>query len=648
MADDVNEELRTLCIKSVSIFMEKVMKMIPRVKLRDYTMQCIGCVPMTYLGSQAECIHGLNSDTDIMYECQTVKVVQNLEQTREMATSQDGYDAVVMFDSDGTHDGYTKIKLFDIRRDQNYEEVDVSSLCVDRYLSNSLVSAFWKERLARRDLFPSHGMKTGLYQHGPCITFKYTGMENRLDTDIDSVFTIPCNWPEQAREWFTRQRNHDWPSEKLRNQIKSIGCHLVPVGHALSHQRDMEWRISFNKPERELVWSFSGTQFACVDFMKIFFHVKISPNFPDLFPSYFIKTVMFWMIEESNSSLWKPENLCSCLEELLHRITICVERKELRNYFIPSNNMMDTKPSDGLAALLVELTKFQKIGHEKWKPIMKARIDEKDENDIYFYHVQINALSTVRHYIINLLSTTNNAEFVMCLKHINQSIAFAIEQKLSVDIWAIFQVEVDTIQRFHEQFSKKGRPYNDSLMDERGESSSQDMQMEANDKLTVWLKRQRKMYFSSGCSELATWYLYQGRYTEAREVVEELLSSYNDSIVHYTFHNRDKKPKDSNYDMMFPRPSLEETLRKFISFDAIFLPILKSLYPESIQTVLEKTGTVLFVSPLFYCNLIKFHSYKAEGCDAASSEVAKQLMAFAKTDQSITVMQLASACVAMV
>ncbi|XP_060069224.1 uncharacterized protein LOC132549317 [Ylistrum balloti] len=639
MADGHKEEMKLLCVKSVSIFMEKVTKMIPRVKLRDYTMQCIGCVPMTYLGSQAECIHGLNSDTDIMYECQTVKVIQNSDQTRNMATVPSDYDAVVMFDSAGTPEGYTKLKLFSIRPDESYTEIDVPLLCVDGFLSNCLVSGFWKDRLARRDLFPSHGMKTGLYTHGPCITFKYTGMENRLDTDIDSVFTLQCDWPEQARGWLTRQRNYNWPGKDLKNKIEFIGCHLVPIGHTLSHQRDIEWRISFNKPERELVWSFNGTQFACVDFMKIFFQVKISPNFPDLFPSYFIKTVMFWMIEESNPTLWEPENLCRCLEELLCRIIICVGKKEIRNYFIPSNNMMDIKPDDRLDALLVELIQFQKLGLDKWKPIMRARIDEKDENDIYFYHVKINALSTIRHYTLNLLSSTDYQEFDLCLAHINRSIEYAVAQELSKDIWEIFRVEIQTIQRFHEHL----KTVNESFLESKTENK-----MVAVDKLILFLQGQKKAYLSSGCLQLATLYLYQGRYIEAREVLDDLLSSCNDSIVHYTFHSRDKKPKDADYEIKFPRPSLEDTLRRFIIFDTYYLPVLKALYPTTIQAVLQRTKSVLFISPLFSCYLLKFHCYMAEGNEEAAVEVSGQLMKSAEADQITTHRDLALECSAMI
>ncbi|XP_069142075.1 uncharacterized protein [Argopecten irradians] len=645
MADDDENDLERLCTKSVSIFMEKVTKMIPRVKLRDFTMQCIGCVPMMYLGSQAECIHGLNSDTDIMYESQTIKVVQNLEQTRELGILTQDYDAVVVFDSEGVHQGYTKIKLFDIRRDQAYEEVDVPSLCIDGYLSNNLVSIFWKDRLSRRDLFPSHGMKNGLYQHGPCITFKYTGTENRVDTDIDSVFTLPCLWPEQANDWFTRPRQHGWPDGKLQNKLKSLGCHLVPIGHTCSPQRHLEWRISFNKPERQLVWSFNGTQFACVDFMKIFFHVKISPKFPDLFPSYFIKTIMFWMVEESDQNIWKPQNLCSCLQGLLDRIISCVEKKELKNYFIPSNNMMDTKPAGRLDALLVELRKFQTLGQDKWKPVLKARIDEKNENDIYFYHVQINALSTVRHYIINLLSTTENKEFTRCIEHINSSMEYAIEQELSKELWALLQVEIGVIQKLHEHIQFETRSSSDLRADINGILTSAEMERETNDKFVAWMTGQKNVHLGFRCLHLATWYLSQEKYPEARREVDMFVPCYGDNVVHYTFHNRDKKPKDCDFDIKYPRPSLEETLEKFVVFDVVCLPMLHALYPKSIQTMLEKMESVLFMNPLFYGKLIKFHCFKAEKYNKEAAELAQQLAASAKHYQNNKLEDIAALCV---
>lgn len=276
------------CSKVVHLFEDKLPKMAKRYEIINYTIQVIAQLPLFLSGSKAEFIHGLESDTDLIYESQTIKATTGVEQasylTNQRQVRPTSTDAVVVMDTYGTHSGYTKVKLFDVNRYQSKMMIDVRSLCVDGtdYISSMKTSQYWKKQLTNGLIFPSQGMSQQFQPHGPCITFQHGGLE-RVN-DIDTLFSLHCDWPEFANEWRTRHRNFNWPDEKTLAMAATLGGSLVPVGHAYSSEKELEWRISFNKMERQLVLSFNTAQYACIDIMKIFFNMRISPKFPDAFP----------------------------------------------------------------------------------------------------------------------------------------------------------------------------------------------------------------------------------------------------------------------------------------------------------------------------------------------------------------------------
>ncbi|XP_021347733.1 uncharacterized protein LOC110446761 [Mizuhopecten yessoensis] len=605
--------MEDLCTKAVKIFMEKVTKMILRQKLVNYVIKNIGQIPMFISGSRVECIQGLDSDTDIIYESKTIVATANTEQAGSLlpSTKRD-YDAIVVMETSNTHAGYTKVKVFDINQNLSQPQIDVMSLCPDdaKFVSSEQVSQYWKKEIAKGVIFPSHGMYKEYQPHGPCTTFKYGGIMQIYD--IDTLFSLKCKWPETATKWLTEHRKCKWPDQNTLATIESMGCSLVPIGHASSSEKGLEWRISFNKAERELVWSFNGTQYACIDFMKIFFHAKISPKFPDVFPSYFIKTTMFWMIEETASEMWRPENLSECLEELLNRLITCIEEKKVRNYFIPLNNMMDTRSTLDLENLLSELRMYKQLGPDKWTEIIKLRVDEVDENDIYLHHVEINSLCVVRHITMTTLDTMEPDTFCSKLKNINDHLERAIGLRFSQNTCLNLQSEIGTIHELQSFFLS-------------GEDTDK-----ARDNLQPLLQKQADTTFCCGRMMLATLHLYQKSYSEAQAIVEDVIRGYTNKVVHYTFHNRDKTPKDEDYADMYRTKSstFHETLKRFIAFDIACLPILKKFYPKAVGSVMQNTDSVLFINPLFYAHVIHLHCCVASGNLTRASQVADDLVSF--------------------
>lgn len=55
--------------------------------------------------------------------------------------------------------------------------------------------------------------------------------------------------------------------------------------------------------------------------------------------SHILKTVLFWISEETDTNLWQPDNIISCFMAFLQRLLYCVRCSIVLHYFIPDNNL---------------------------------------------------------------------------------------------------------------------------------------------------------------------------------------------------------------------------------------------------------------------------------------------------------------------
>jgi hypothetical protein len=120
----------------------------------------------------------------------------------------------------------------------------------------------------------------------------------------------------------------------------------VPIGLKGSPDEDSEWRMSFSAAESKLVHCMNHTQFMCYGMLKIFMKEALDvkdANEQSLLCSYFMKTVLFWVIQRNKNFKWSPPNLLSgfwmCFKDLSSR----VQEGYLPNFFIPENNMFRSK-----------------------------------------------------------------------------------------------------------------------------------------------------------------------------------------------------------------------------------------------------------------------------------------------------------------
>ena len=164
----------------------------------------------------------------------------------------------------------------------------------------------------------------------------------------DLVYALSCSdWPECAHEWLSRRRIHGWPSKELIKQCKSLGFIVVSACHPASDEKQFQWRISFSHQERLLVTQFNSVQLKCYILLKIIKEELIKQHIKeDTLTSYHLKTCMLYILENTPSELWIPENLVGCLIMCLRQIHLWIRDEKIPNYFIPGENMLDriTKP----------------------------------------------------------------------------------------------------------------------------------------------------------------------------------------------------------------------------------------------------------------------------------------------------------------
>ena len=183
-------------------------------------------------------------------------------------------------------------------------------------------------------------MLTGTHRkEGPAI--HHDAVKGLSSSDI--VCALSCtDWSECAREWLSRRRIHGWPSKELIKQCKSLGFIVVSACHPASDEKQFQWRISFSHQERLLVTQFNSVQLKCYILLKIIKKELIKQYIKeDTLTSYHLKTCMLYILENTPSELWVPENLVGCLIMCLRQIHLWIRDEKIPNYFIPGENMLD-------------------------------------------------------------------------------------------------------------------------------------------------------------------------------------------------------------------------------------------------------------------------------------------------------------------
>ena len=233
-------------------------------KVFDYVVSMGVGRNIYFTGSKAEGLDLPGSDDDYMFDFNDyfgIKISQSFPLGECV-----GRRSVFMMITKNVRPGFTMLRSESLIHNKELAE---ALTIVDNkpYLSCNAIVRNTESKL-------SHGCSSASLTaslQGPSVETR-DKYEDITKPGQDNVVSIRCPfWPSTATEWINRPRHFGWPKQTDVEVITNFGCHLVPVGHPLSNQSHLEWRISFSVAERILVWSFNEVQMQCYAVMKLLF-----------------------------------------------------------------------------------------------------------------------------------------------------------------------------------------------------------------------------------------------------------------------------------------------------------------------------------------------------------------------------------------
>ncbi|XP_078327863.1 uncharacterized protein LOC144623337 [Crassostrea virginica] len=284
-------------------------------------------------GSYREGFRLKTSDWDIMLWFPDYKVICDHSQ---ISLYNIPPNTVFLMECEDLPPGFCRLKLMAPLSNQ------IIKLCTctinnERYVSNRFSIAVWWD--LKQD---NSGFTESDKEHCPCVTV----YDEHNEKNIDYVYCFQSHhWPNGATPWIQRCQLKKWPPDYVLYSIINAGFHLVPKGSSLLNLgNDCEWRISFSRAEQILVYSMNHCQFLCYGLLKIYLKEVINTNENEAcLCSYFMKTIVFWVIQNHKHLAWVPENLLECLWICFKLLLSLVNRGECPNFFIPQNNMFRVK-----------------------------------------------------------------------------------------------------------------------------------------------------------------------------------------------------------------------------------------------------------------------------------------------------------------
>ncbi|XP_062599369.1 uncharacterized protein LOC134260853 isoform X2 [Saccostrea cucullata] len=289
-------------------------------------------------GSRREGFRMITSDLDTMAWRPDHKVICDLSQISLYHILQ---HTVILMECDDLPPGFTRLNLLSPTNSSF-----IMSACLvknnELYISSTLFRNNHLQFIKTID-----GLFASSIPHGPCSS-------NVIEEDFeaDLVLCFHSNhWPTIALPWIHRCLQQGWPSRSVLSNILCNGFHVVPIGS--KPENEDEWRISFSQAEKKLVCEMNHSQFLCYGLLKILLKEVINSqlNSPVLC-SYFVKTILFWVIQNNKSLIWTPNCLLSCFWKCFKLLIYWVRIGECPNFFIPQNNMFRLKVTGSVQASL--------------------------------------------------------------------------------------------------------------------------------------------------------------------------------------------------------------------------------------------------------------------------------------------------------
>ncbi|XP_060591365.1 uncharacterized protein LOC132746277 [Ruditapes philippinarum] len=285
------------------------------LRLTDKNITCY------ILGSQSEgtTTIGLHSDVDELFCLNAANIIQDWSEWEH------GKLNYLMIQDENTTPGYCFLQLL-----RNDEPLPVTYIPNERYITDKSGRILLKNTIY-------NGAIQGATDHGPSNALQ--GRHGFFDTDTVPAFSCK-SWPHSASNWLERQGIGRWPTQDMKRYAASTGCFVVPTGSKVSEYPELEWRISTSLTERCLMFNLNITQIRCYVLLKMILKSFLNPQGTINISSFMCKTVLLHCIENTESSIWKENNLFICLTYCLLELHSCVQNDRCSHFIIRENNLM--------------------------------------------------------------------------------------------------------------------------------------------------------------------------------------------------------------------------------------------------------------------------------------------------------------------
>jgi len=173
------------------------------------------------------------------------------------------------------------------------------------------------------------------------------GPSNSCNEDFDLVYALVCNTlPPEIVSWFNKLTPGYWPSSDVIEAARQFPCFLVPDGHHASPNKHLEWRITPNLIERQLMFSLNITQQKCLVVLKMIKKeelIKHTLHESCKITTFHFKTALFFTLERTSSNVWTKTRLLECLVRTFQTIHEFLFQGKCPHYIVEGVDLFDGK-----------------------------------------------------------------------------------------------------------------------------------------------------------------------------------------------------------------------------------------------------------------------------------------------------------------
>lgn len=347
-----------------------------------------------------------------------------------------------------------------------------------------------------------------------------------------------------------------------------------------------------------MVWTWSDVQYKCLMLLKLIRKSILQPSLPNVISSYHLKTIMFWVSEETDPILWKANNIKECVTRCLDYLLEYILKENCPHYFVRTNNLFKGKLLNGAKEKLVCI--LSRILQNFWIEVFKIpNIREVSENlegvdiecfvdvksatmrhlklykEIFYSHFNaINTFATTAMNVAFCFLETNDVDMAITKHGEYRSFTerLSLTDPENVHLWQLISHLIDI---------SLGSQLNSKACKTKHVIEKAELIQEAES----LFKRGCNLDAASGKLKLATMYFSQSKYQSALNIIDQVHVSIIEGVIQLNVFEF-KRP---DFCLPFFHRFISEefhfvsSLRDNMALDVVFLPSEMNSAPDPIK-----------------------------------------------------------------